>query len=149
MKKAPVSKGRSTRSLGPLADLESHLPAEWWRELFDSLYLKTDGDVVENDRNTAGEVDFLIESTGIEPDDHILDLCCGQGRHTLELARRGFRSVSGVDRSRYLIRLARRRAAKEGLSAKFHEGDARKFRLTESGYDCIFLMGNSFGYFES
>ena len=41
-----------------------------------------------------------------ERNDRILDLCCGQGRHSLELARRGFPHVTGLDRSRYLIRLA-------------------------------------------
>ena len=39
----------ATRScLGPVADLEAHLPEEWWRKLFNALYVKTDGDVVEN-----------------------------------------------------------------------------------------------------
>ena len=94
------------RTLGPVSDLERHLPSEWWRTLFNSLYLETDGDVIENDRNTEQEVDLLIRSAGIERNDRILDLCCGQGRHSLELARRGFPHVTGLDRSRYLIRLA-------------------------------------------
>ena len=38
------------RTLGPVSDLERHLPSEWWRTLFNSLYLETDGDIVENDR---------------------------------------------------------------------------------------------------
>ena len=42
-------KRNSARScLGPVADLEAHLPPEWWRKLFNALYVKTDGDVVEN-----------------------------------------------------------------------------------------------------
>src|SRR5580700_4004488 len=73
------------RTLGPVSDLERHLPSEWWRTLFNSLYLETDGDIVENDRNTEQEVDLLIRSAGIERNDRILDLCCGQGRHSLEL----------------------------------------------------------------
>src|SRR5215471_21297177 len=72
------------RTLGPVSDLERHLPSEWWRTLFNSLYLETDGDVVENDRNTVQEIDLLIRSVGLEPNDRILDLCCGQGRHVLE-----------------------------------------------------------------
>ena len=96
-KRAPV---RSC--LGPVADLESHLPAEWWRKLFNALYVKTDGDVVENNENTRREVDFIVAAAAIQPHSHILDLCCGQGRHCLELARRGFKNVMGVDRSRYL-----------------------------------------------
>src|SRR6187397_825913 len=85
------------RTLGPVSDLERHLPSEWWRTLFNSLYLETDGDIVENDRNSRAEVDLLVRSTGIERHHRVLDLCCGQGRHSLELARRGFRHVTGLD----------------------------------------------------
>ncbi len=136
------------RTLGPISDLERHLPPEWWKTLFNSLYLKTDGDVVENSLNTENDVNTLIQATGIKTEDHLLDLCCGQGRHTLELASRGFHHINGVDRSRYLIRLARKRAKFLGLPVSFSEGDARHFRLKESSIDCAFLMGNSFGYFE-
>lgn len=138
-----------SRTLGPVADLEKHLPSEWWKTLFNSIYLKTDADVVENVGNTIQEVDLLIALTKIEPSDHILDLCCGQGRHSIELAKRGYNYVSGVDRSRYLIRLARKRASELKLQARFSEGDARKFRFPNDSTDCVFLMGNSFGYFES
>ena len=78
----------------------------------------------------------------------IFDLCCGQGRHTLELARRGFNHVTGLDRSRYLIRLARTRAKSQNLSATFREGDARKIRLPKEPFDYALILGNSFGYFE-
>lgn len=145
-----VEQGRriGARTLGPVSDLERHLPSDWWRTLFNSLYLETDGDVIENDRNTAQEVDLLIGSAGIERNDRILDLCCGQGRHSLELARRGFPRVTGLDRSRYLIRLARKRARQRGLQVSFHEGDARRFRLGDAEFHCVCILGNSFGYFE-
>ena len=136
------------RTLGPVSDLERHLPSDWWRTLFNSLYLETDGDVIENDRNTADEVDLLIRSVGLERNDRILDLCCGQGRHSLELARRGFPHVTGLDRSRYLIRLARKRAKQRVLQVSFHEGDARRFRLGDGEFHCVCILGNSFGYFE-
>lgn len=147
--KTPLVNGNPSRTLGPVADLEKHLPSEWWKTLFNSIYLKTDADVVENVGNTVQEVDLLVSLTKIEPSDHVLDLCCGQGRHSLELAKRGFRFVSGVDRSRYLIRLARKRASEMKLQARFSEGDARKIKLPHDACDCVFLMGNSFGYFES
>jgi len=137
-----------SRTLGPVADLERHLPSEWWRTLFNSLYLETDGDIVENDGNTRQEVDLLIRSAGLERNQRILDLCCGQGRHSLELARRGFRQVTGLDRSRYLIRLARKRARQAELAVSFHEGDARRFRLGDGEFACVCILGNSFGYFD-
>src|SRR5437762_7249536 len=136
------------RTLGPVSDLERHLPSDWWRTLFNSLYLETDGDIIENDRNTADEVDLLIRSIGLERNDRILDLCCGQGRHSLELATRGFPNVTGLDRSRYLIRLARKRAKQRNLQVSFHEGDARRFRLGDGDFHCVCILGNSFGYFE-
>jgi D-alanine-D-alanine ligase len=147
---AGAGQGRrnGVRTLGPVSDLEDHLPSDWWRNLFNSLYLETDGDVFENDRNTTDEVDLLIRNAGLEPNHRVLDLYCGQGRHALELARRGFRYVTGLDRSRYLIRLARRRAKQCDLRVTFHEGDARNFRLGEGEIHCVCILGNSFGYFE-
>ena len=136
------------RTYGPVPDLERHLPCDWWKSLFNSMYLKTDGDVVENEHNTRAEVDLIEQTTGIEPNDRILDLCCGQGRHSLELARRGYRKITGLDRSRYLVRLARIRAKRENLNVVFSEGDARKFRLPRESCHAVLMLGNSFGYFE-
>jgi len=136
------------RSLGPISDLEKHLLPEWWRSIFNSLYLKTDGDVIENNDNTMKEIDLVVKTTNIEPYDHILDLCCGQGRHSLELAKRGYQNVFGIDRSRYLIRLARKRASQLNFKVNFSEGDARRLRIAENSLDTVLLMGNSFGYFE-
>jgi D-alanine-D-alanine ligase len=148
MARPPSGTPPAPRTLGPVSDLERHLPSDWWRTLFNSLYLKTDGDVVENAVNTAREVDLLIRAAGLEPNDRILDLCCGQGRHALELARRGFRHVTGIDRSRYLVRLARKRARQTGVDVSFHEGDARRLRLPEDAFHCVAVLGNSFGYFD-
>ncbi len=135
--------------LGPVSDLEAHLPAEWWRKLFNALYVKTDGDVVENSENTRRDVDFILAAAPVQAHSQILDLCCGQGRHCIELARRGFKNVTGVDRSRYLVRLAKKRAQAERLQTVFKEGDARNPRLPETSFDCVAIMGNSFGYFSN
>ena len=55
----------------------------------------------------------------------------------------------GLDRSRYLVRLAKKRAQGEGLQVVFKEGDARNPRLAENSTDCVAIMGNSFGYFSN
>ena len=135
-------------TLGPISDLERHLPGEWWRTLFNAMYLRTDGDMVENPAITENEIDALLKAISLEKDAQILDLCCGQGRHLLALAKRGFSNLAGVDRSRYLIRLARRRARKEGFDIDLSEGDARKFRADPQSFDCVTMLGNSFGFFE-
>jgi ubiquinone/menaquinone biosynthesis C-methylase UbiE len=56
----------------------------------------------------------------------VLDLCCGPGRHSLQFARRGFH-VTGVDRSPFLLEIARRRASDTGLAIEWVEGDMRRF----------------------
>ena len=112
------------------------------------MYLQTDGDIVENTAITENEVDAFLAAVPLPIDAKILDLCCGQGRHLIALAKRGYTSLSGVDRSRYLVRLARRRARQENLNIDFHEGDARKFRAKSGSFDCVTMLGNSFGFFE-
>lgn len=144
-----TSETSKNRTLGPVADLEKHLPSDWWKTLFNSLYLKTDADVAEDIENTKQEVDTLIQALNLKPQDQILDLCCGQGRHLLELYQRGYTNIVGIDRSRYLIRVAKKRAQQLNFHIRFSEGDARKIRLKESSQDCAMLLGNSFGFFES
>ena len=73
--------------LGPVEDLESYVKADWWRQIFNANYLRTDGDVVEDPLITKGEIDLFLTALAPSKDSVILDLCCGQGRHSLELAR--------------------------------------------------------------
>ncbi|MEM3644659.1 MAG: methyltransferase domain-containing protein [Nitrososphaerota archaeon] len=140
---------RSKKFLGIVSDLEEYVRPDWWKHLFNSLYLKTDGDVVNDQEITNREVDLFIRILGLKPEDDILDLCCGHGRHSLELARRGFKNVEGLDISHYLIKKARLQAEKEGLKVKFREGDARKLPYQPDSFDVVMILGNSFGYFES
>jgi len=139
----------STTLLGPVPNLEEHVNPEWWKTIFNSIYLITDSDVIEDNSITRQEVSLFLDILKLSPDDTILDLCCGQGRHSLELARRGFRYVEGMDRSHYLIQKAKGRVKKEGLDVKFREGDARKLPYHADSFDTVMILGNSFGYFET
>ncbi|MDD2613314.1 MAG: methyltransferase domain-containing protein [Methanosarcina sp.] len=137
------------KTFGPVEDLETHVKPDWWQTLFNSLYLKTDADLLDDMEVTRKEVDLIVSILGLAPEERILDLCCGQGRHVLELARRGFSNVEGYDRSQYLIRKARTRAQKENLQVRFREGDARKLPHPSDTFDVVTILGNSFGYFDS
>jgi D-alanine-D-alanine ligase len=153
LKEKPPHKGANSvkgqKSLGPVTDLEEHVHPDWWRRIFTSLYLKTDADVVDDIEITHQEVEFFTEVLKLSSEDKILDLCCGQGRHALEMTRRGSQNVEGLDRSHYLIRKAREQAKKEGLNVRFREGDARKLSYTPDTFDVVMILGNSFGYFET
>ena len=93
------------------------------------------------------EVNCLLGLLGVEPGAAILDLCCGPGRHSLELARRGYR-VTGVDRNPAYLRQARRKAGAEKLAASFVRADMRRFARREA-FDGAINLFTSFGYFEN
>ncbi|MEO0158177.1 MAG: methyltransferase domain-containing protein, partial [candidate division WOR-3 bacterium] len=131
------------------ASLEQLLDHDWWAKIFNGFYLKTDADIALNQELTKREVDLIVKMLELEPSERILDLCCGNGRHSIELARRGFRNVEGLDLSEYLIRLAQRTAQGQGLRAFFRIGDARRTPYPNDAFDAVLLLGNSFGYFTS
>ena len=136
-------------SFGPVNNLEEHLQPDWWRRIFNSVYLKTDADVVDDKNITKYEIDMFSGILDISENDVILDIACGQGRHCLELARRGCKNVYGIDRSHYLINKAKQTCLTEKLRVNFKEGDARKLPYPTDTFDKILILGNSFGYFES
>jgi D-alanine-D-alanine ligase len=125
-----------TKWLGPVIDLEEHVQPDWWRRIFNSIYLKTDADVVDDQQITRREVDLFSEILRLSAQDKILDLCCGQGRHSL-------------DRSHYLVQKAKAGAKREGLNVRYREGDARKIPYPPDSFDVLMILGNSFGYFET
>lgn len=135
--------------LGPVENLENYVQAEWWKTIFNANYLKTDGDVVNDQAITDQEIELFLNILQPAKEDNILDLCCGQGRHSITLARLGFANVTGMDRSHYLIRRARNQSKAEQLQILFKEGDARKLPFPIDKFDFVMIPGNSFGYFES
>ncbi|MBD3157453.1 MAG: methyltransferase domain-containing protein [Candidatus Lokiarchaeota archaeon] len=94
---------------------------------------------------TESDVKGLIDLLDLNPTDRVLDLCCGYGRHTLEMSSRGY-DVVGVDINDYFIEQARKAASEENLPAEFRIGDMRKFCEPDS-FDVAINMYGSFGYF--
>ncbi len=74
----------------------------------------------------------------------ILDLGCGTGNHDLPLARRGYR-VTGIDRSREMLALARKKAAASRVRPRFVRADMRSFQLGRA-FDVAVCMFGAFGY---
>jgi SAM-dependent methyltransferase len=76
--------------------------------------------------NTTGEVTFIVSELDLSPGCRILDMGCGTGRHTVELAKRGYR-VTGVDLSADMLQQAQIKAEQAGVSPEFIRSDATKF----------------------
>jgi 2-polyprenyl-3-methyl-5-hydroxy-6-metoxy-1,4-benzoquinol methylase len=81
------------------------------------------------------------------PELRLLDLCCGMGRISLELAGRGF-AVTGVDITESYLGAAKEDADREKLDIEFIREDARSFRRP-GFFDTAVNLYISFGYFEN
>jgi SAM-dependent methyltransferase len=93
-------------------------------------------------QGTIQEVDFL--ETELAKGSRILDVGCGVGRHSLELARRGYQMV-GIDITPAFVEIANKNARAEGLEAQFYRQDARGLKF-ESEFDAaICLCEGAFG----
>lgn len=98
---------------------------------------------------TPAEVDALAKLLGLEPPARVLDLPCGIGRHSVELARRGF-VVTGVDlHEPYLAEARAACRPREGTApgAEWVRADMREFRRAQA-FDTVLNPYSSFGYFE-
>lgn len=97
---------------------------------------------------TVAQVDFLISALGLKGGERILDLACGFGRHSLELARRGY-DVVGVDITPAYIEYATKQAEGERLSARFICADIRDVDFC-SEFDVVLNMADgAVGYLEN
>jgi SAM-dependent methyltransferase len=116
----------------------------WFEGFFDEDYLRFAVDR-HPEEATAAEVDLLVEALGLREGSRVLDLACGHGRHSVELARRGCR-VTGVDLSERSLELAVARAAEAGVEVRFERADMRRIRFADE-FDAVINMFTAFGYF--
>jgi cyclopropane fatty-acyl-phospholipid synthase-like methyltransferase len=121
------------------------VPADWYTGFFEGAWL--DHVALHTDpERTAEQVEFIADKLGIEPGARVLDLACGHGRITIELARRGY-STTGIDLSPRSLELAREAAEREGLEVEWVHADMRDIP-PGSKFDAVVNVFTSFGYFE-
>jgi SAM-dependent methyltransferase len=118
----------------------------WYEEYFTEEWMRfRDSNTLL--RRAPSEVDFLEKGLRISPPGKILDLCCGFGRHAIELALRGYR-VTGVDISAGLLARAKKSAQERGVSVSWMQQDMRNIDF-RAEFDAAICLFTSFGYFES
>ena len=121
---------------------------DWWKTLFDDIYLLTDARSVGDDSLTRLEVDVVCELLPMETGHKILDLCGGHGRHSLEFCKRGFEACTLLDYSQSLTDIAQEKAQKSNYSLKVVRCDARQTDLNADQFDHVLILGNSLGYIQ-
>ena len=111
----------------------------FWEELFPFMF--GDWRIAEAEE----QADALLALTGAQRG-RVLDLCCGPGRFSVAFAKRGF-TVTGVDRTTFLLNKARAHAKTSGAEVEFVQSDMRDF-VRPGAFDLALSLFTSFGYFD-
>jgi len=119
---------------------------QWYESLFENYGQKYDKEVFT--RGTQGECDFIEKEINYNKELKILDIGCGTGRHSLELARRGY-CLTGIDLSDSLLNRAREKASAQNLRVDFQIQDARKLPFTNKFDVAIMLCEGAFPLMET
>ncbi len=121
-------------------------PTPWWVDYFDADFVELYRPFLPPER-TAEEAEGVLATLGLGPGERLLDLACGWGRHSLELAAAGM-WVTGLDRSAHLLGLARQAALEAGRRVDWVRGDVRHLPFRAS-FDAVVSLFSSLGYFGS
>lgn len=119
---------------------------QWYEELFEDYADQYDKESFT--KGTIGEVDFIEQEINFNKTTRILDIGCGTGRHSIELARRGY-NVTGIDLSGSQLSKAKRKAESLGLKIDFLLKDARDFSFTNPFDLAIMICEGAFPLMET
>jgi SAM-dependent methyltransferase len=111
----------------------------FWRELYPFMF--PEKRVADADEQVAKALALTKP-----PGKSVLDLCCGPGRCSIALAKKGFR-VTGVDKTTYLLKKARAQAKAARVNIEWVQEDMRDF-VRPASFALVLSMFTSFGYFD-
>jgi 2-polyprenyl-3-methyl-5-hydroxy-6-metoxy-1,4-benzoquinol methylase len=119
---------------------------QWYEELFENYGMKYDQEIFV--QGTIGECDFIEREINYDKTSRILDIGCGTGRHSIELAKRGYR-VTGIDLSESQLKRAKEKVSQQNLSINFEKLDARKLTFLNEFDLVIMLCEGAFSLMET
>lgn len=121
--------------------LMAKVPKRWYEDFFGPDYL-----IRYVHPETETQVEAIEKVLHLRKGGRILDVGCGAGRHTIGLAKRGYR-VTGLDLSKALLAEARKAARAAGVRPTFVQGDMRHMQYANA-FEAAISMFTSFGYFD-
>lgn len=117
----------------------------WYKDWFNSEdYLK----VYSHRDDAEAEIlaELIMKNISLNADASVIDMACGAGRHSIALAKRGFK-VTAVDLSERLLIEARKNSQIAGVEIKYILSDIRDFS-SEQPFDLALNLFTSIGYFD-
>ena len=119
---------------------------QWYESLFENYGKKYDNENFT--QGTIGECDFIEKEIDFNKSLKIIDIGCGTGRHSIELAKRGYK-VTGIDLSESQLARAKEKAKAQNLQIDFQKHDARNLTF-KNEYDlAIILCEGAFSLMET
>jgi SAM-dependent methyltransferase len=125
-------------------EVEADEDGPWHEHFFGEAYLRTVR--TSTPKEVAVECGFIERALRMPVGSRILDVGCGLGVQTVELASRGYHLV-GLDISATMVSRAYDEAEDRGLQIDFVRGDMREVTFEEP-FDALLCWGTTFGYFD-
>lgn len=119
---------------------------QWYEELFENYAQKYENECFV--QGTIGECDFIEQELNGDKSLNLLDVGCGIGRHSVELAKRGY-TVTGIDLSESMLARAHEKAMINNLNIEFQKQDARKLPFDKEFDMAIMLCEGGFPLMET
>jgi SAM-dependent methyltransferase len=118
---------------------------DWYKEFFTGAAVEFWSGIVP-DEHTEDEVRLIVDELQLQPNDEVIDIPCGNGRHAIMLSEQGF-SVTAVDLSPEFVERAQQRATEYGVKLNIIKSDMADF-VAKNPVKGAYCLGNSFGYLE-
>lgn len=119
---------------------------QWYESLFENYAQKYDKECYV--QGTIGECDFIEQELKHDKSLNIIDVGCGTGRHSIELAKRGYQ-ITGIDLSESQLKRAKEKAEDQGLKIVFEKHDARNLPYKSKFDLAIMLCEGGFSLMET
>jgi 2-polyprenyl-3-methyl-5-hydroxy-6-metoxy-1,4-benzoquinol methylase len=119
---------------------------QWYESLFENYGKKYDNENFT--QGTIGECDFIEKEIDFNKSQKIIDIGCGTGRHSIELAKRGYK-VTGIDLSESQLARAKEKAKAQNLQIDFQKHDARNLTFNNEYDLAIILCEGAFSLMET
>jgi SAM-dependent methyltransferase len=118
----------------------------WTDDYFKQDYFEEFANGHISNERTKTEAAFIVRSLGLQAPSILLDLCCGYGRHAIELAALGHQVVA-IDNCHALLVHAAEFAKRRDVSIEFVEADMRLLPFKDT-FDAVINLFTSFGFFD-